>query len=604
MQLVTACSSAPPAKPANQLDVSSPNRKPAAISYTTSTEYLTMARTHQDSPSYLLKAAQAARDEQNLTKSLVITQTSDLSNFPLAIQQQMLLIEIANLLDLNDLNSAEQRLHSELAKTPAIHLPIMALKSQLFTRQQRYIESLQQLFILEKAAQEGIYNQDVTTISKKIWTQLNLLPNITLNAFDYPHHTNAQSWLELVMLIRLYAGQPKQLQQHLQHWHQSKPFHTAMTILPDSFQRALNVTPFSAKKIAVILPFTGALRAQAQTIRNGLILANQHHHQAELIFIDSQLPITTIEQRLTASQAEFVIGPLRKNKVALFSQNPLIRGLPTLFLNRIDIEEPSIEQHFYFGLTPEDEVEQAAKTLFQQGYQKPSIIAPDNRLGERLSDKFTQVWLQQPSSYPQLTPEIIFYKNQQQMQKAVDDLMDVKQSKGRIKQLKRLVNKELKTETRNRRDLDLIYIIGNPTQTALLKPLIEVNNSPFAQSVAVYATSSSHNIDKSLNSKRELRSLTFTEMPWMLDFNKRYQPQRNIFNQLWPEHDGSLRRLFALGYDALYLIDSLAQLRVLNGLSEQGMSGELTVDTQGSISRIHQWVKYNEKGQVISVDLD
>ena len=563
-----------------------------------SDEYLQMAKANQDSPSYLHKAAQKAREEQNPAKSLVIIQSSNVESFPLTIQQQMLVLEIANLIDLNHLYAAEQQLNSPLAAIPAMRFDIARLKTYLFTIQNRLVESLQQLFILEKATQNGQINDDKINIAQQIWQQLNQLPNISLNTFDYEQHTNAKSWLELVTLTRLYTGQPTRLQQELTDWYKLRPWHTGMDVLPESFQRSLQVIPFRPQKIAVILPYTGRLRKQAQAIRNGLLLANQNKANVELTFIDSELPITTIEQRLQTSQVEFVIGPLHKDKVTLFSQNPIISAIPTLFLNRINIDENPVEHHFYFGLTPEDEAEQAAKALFKKGYKKPSIIAPRNRLGQRLSDKFTKTWLEQLSAEPILTPEITYYANQKEMQKAVNDLMDVKQSKSRIRKLRSMINRELKTESRNRKDLDVIYIIGNNVQTKLLKPLIEVNTSPFTEPMPVYATSRSHGLPKDTDNKRDLRSLTFTEIPWMLQSDTRFATQRELFEQIWPEQDESLRRLFALGYDALYLVDSIAQLRVLNGLSEQGMSGKLSVDANGFVTRLHQWAKYNESGEV------
>ena len=100
-----------------------------------------------------------------------------------------------------------------------------------------------------------------------------------------------------------------------------------------------------------------------------------------------------------------------------------------------------------------------------------------------------------------------------------------------------------------------------------------------------------------------MRSLTFTEIPWLLNSEQRFAKQRDLFDQLWPSQKESLRRLFALGYDALFLLDRIAQLRVLNGLTEPGMSGLISVDQNGFISRRHLWAKYNEKGQITPVDL-
>ena len=594
--LLSACGATPKKTTQTAPATNQPIKQQAKIY--SSDDYLLMARQNDDSPTYLLKAAQMAFNEQNYQKSLIIIKSAVQDNYPLPIRQQMLVLEAGNHLALNNLIATEQILSSMMATTDEIKYDVARLKVDLFSAQQRYVESLRQLFILEKASENREIDDSQQQIARQIWQQLNQLPNITLNSFSYDQFTNAKSWIDLVGLTRLYAGQPAMLQSQLKRWYQLRPSHVAMNVLPESFQRSLEVIPFEPKKIAVILPYSGRLRKQAQAIRNGLLVANLDKSNVELMFINSDLPMTTIEQKLKAQQVEFIIGPLHKDKVTEFAQNPVISAIPSLFLNRIELQNNPVQHHFYFGLTPEDEAKQAAIALFNQGFNRPSIIAPNNRLGQRLTDMFIKTWNAQRSDKPILVPEATFYSDQKQMQKAVADIMDVKQSKARIKKIKALVSRELKTEPRNRKDLDVIYVIGNNVQTKLLKPLIEVNTSPFTQSLPVYATSRSHVMQKPNDDKRDLRSLKFTEIPWMLETDSRYIEQRALFDKLWPAQDGALRRLFALGYDALYLVDRIAQLRVLNGLTEQGMSGRISVDPNGFINRLHQWAMYNEKGQV------
>ena len=570
-----------------------------------SDDYLLQAKQQNDSPTLLLRAAQAAHQEQAFDKSLIIVKSLEKTTLPLAIQQPLLLTEVANYLALGHVNAAETALSAPLANTAEIKNDIALLRVELFSQQNRYIESLRELFIVEKAAENGQIQADKATIAQTIWQQLNQLPNISLNTFEYQSYTNAKAWIELVQLTRLYAGQPSILQRQLTDWFNLHPMHSAMSVLPESFQQSLQVVPFTPKRIAVILPFTGKFRQQAQAVRNGLLVANQDKHNIELMFIDSELPLATIEQKLQAQRVEFVIGPLRKDKVQAMASSPILTDLPTLFLNILDEDTTTTtnQQHYFFGLNPEDEVKQAAELLFKQGHRKPSIIAPRNNTGKRLSDIFIDTWKNQRSDQPIMLPEVNFFADQKEMQIAVKNLLDVEQSKQRIAKIKSLINKNLKTESRNRKDIDVIYVIGNNIQTKLIKPLIDVNTSPFVAPIPVYATSRSHALSKDGDNKQDLRSLTFTEIPWLLNSEQRFAKQRDLFDQLWPSQKESLRRLFALGYDALFLLDRIAQLRVLNGLTEPGMSGLISVDQNGFISRRHLWAKYNEKGQITPVDL-
>lgn len=604
--LLSACGSTP----VKQTQTSQ-NNAPKVVEQVvyTSDDYLLMARQSGDSPTYLLKAAQTAEQEQLFEKSLIIINSLKSQSVPLEIRQQMALLEARSLMTNGDFDGAEKILNGKMAQLADIRYEVHYLKALLYGRQKRFVESLRHLFEVEKAIENNELQLNRDDIARTIWHQLNQLPDISLDTFEYNSYTNAKAWLQLVRITRLYTGEPSVLQSQLKQWYDLHPNHAAMNILPDSFQRSLSVVPFKPQKVAVLLPFTGKLRKQAGAIRNGLLVANQDHNDLELMFIDSELPIATIEQKLQAQQVEFIVGPLHKDKVELFAQSPVISQLPTLFLNRINQTQNLNDRHFYFGLTPEDEAEQAAIALFKKGYKKPSIIAPNNTLGKRLSEKFQQTWLSQRSEDNIMTPEVSFYSNQAQMQQAVKGLMDVDLSKKRISRIKLLVNPHLKTnqlftEARNRKDLDVVYIIGNIVQTRMLKPSIDVNVSPFSTPIPVYATSRSHTVKPKDSDKRDLRALTFTEIPWLLKSETRYDKQRAQFNQIWPTVDASLRRLFALGYDALTLIERIAQLRVLNGLTEQGMSGLLSIDENGNIQRKHLWAKYNNRGEVEQIELD
>lgn len=610
--LLAGCGSTETPKQPQVQNTPAPEVKQVAY---TSDDYLEMAKQSNDSPTYLLKAAQTAQQEQNFAKSLIIAKSLNLQSVPLEIKQQVLLVEARGLLATGDTNGAEKVLHSEFANLAEIRHQVNHLKAQLYSQQKRYVEALRYWFEVEKAVESGELPLKHDDVAKTIWFQLNQLPDITLNAFEYNTYTNAKSWLQLVQITRLYTGEPAVLQRQLKQWYDLHPYHTAMSALPESFQRSLSVEPFNPQKIAVLLPFTGKFRKQAQAIRNGLLVANQGKNNVELMFIDSELPLTTVEQKLTAQQAQFIIGPLHKEKVEQFAASPIIAAIPTLFLNRVNMADNPNQQHFYFGLTPEDEAEQAAKALFKMGYKKPSIIAPNNSFGKRLGEKFSETWLSQRSQEPILTPEISFYTDQAEMQRAVKGLMDVDLSKQRISRLRSIVSQHLRdnrkfrsnklfTETRNRKDLDVIYVIGNAVQTRLLKPFIDVNTSPFTTPIPVYGTSRSHAIRRKDSDKRDLRSLTFTEIPWLLEEEIRYDKQRALFKKLWPTVNSQLKRMFALGFDALNLIDRIAQLRVLNGLTEHGMSGLISVDQNGFINRQHLWAKYNSSGEVEQINLD
>ena len=133
--------------------------------------------------------------------------------------------------------------------------------------------------------------------------------------------------------------------------------------------------------------------------------------------------------------------------------------------------------------------------------------------------------------------------------------------KQRIKQIEALSDVEVFGVERNRRDIDAIVLFANPEQAKLLNPIIEASLSPFARrSLSVFASSRSYSLDLNSNSLRDLRNLTFTDMPWMLP-DHRWQDLANQTIQLWPEKQDTLLRLFAMGFDVYSLLPNLRRLK-------------------------------------------
>ena len=189
------------------------------------------------------------------------------------------------------------------------------------------------------------------------------------------------------------------------------------------------------------------------------------------------------------------------------------------------------------------------------------------------------------------------------MAEVIADLLEVDASRSRTRSVKSLFRQEVKSETRSRRDIDAVYILGDAMETRLLKPYLDVNVSTFAERIPLFASSRSYSKQIDVTDKGDLEGLYFTEQPWMLPGAVSQASLREAYQRLWPEQADLEQRLFAMAYDAVGLVPQLRQLAWLAGKSYDGLTGELSIQNGTQIQRKLSWAQYKNK-QVRLVSLD
>ena len=226
------------------------------------------------------------------------------------------------------------------------------------------------------------------------------------------------------------------------------------------------------------------------------------------------------------------------------------------------------------------------------------LLAPNNSNGQRLVEHFNTQW----QRYSEVKPQIGFYSGKDDMPKTITGLLEVDQSKERIKVVKSLFKQEVESETRSRSDIDVIYILGDATETRLIKPYLDVNVSTFADRIPLYASSKSHSKQIDRTDKGDLDGLYFTELPWMLDGQIQQHNLRQQYESLWPENADISQRLFAMAFDAASMLGVVKQLSMVQGKSFSGISGQLSIASNGYVTRTLDWAQYKNK-KIIAVDL-
>ena len=399
----------------------------------------------------------------------------------------------------------------------------------------------------------------------------------------------------------------------------------------------MTTQPIVAERVAVLLPLTGRLSTQGQAIKNGMVaayMASKKPLPEKLVepetdeLTDSaqeegHIGISAIETaprypelhffnsalKSPADMAEMVvgydvvIGPLLKDNIGELSLL-LPEDTTLLALNRVDsLEKPLTGEQYYFALAPEDEAVQLAQHVRDQNYKNPVIVSSMSGVPERMTEAFLRHWQDTSAEGEYSVPSVARFTDTKSMREGVSNLLDVAQSKDRITQIENLLSQQLYSVPRNRRDIDAIIIFASPEQTELLNPIIESSMSPFSDKVVpVYASSRSFSREFSRNSLRDLRNLTFTDMPWMLPDNP-WSSMGTELDTLFPGQNSVLRRLFALGYDSWQVLPQLRHMRIMPYLTFSGMTGELSIDTGANLQRKLPWGKVTNS-EVIMLAMD
>ncbi|MCH8538333.1 MAG: penicillin-binding protein activator [Alkalimonas sp.] len=537
----------------------------------------------------LLQATTAALDEQNPRLALAISDELNRLDQPW-LQAALPASQLQALLDLNQYNLAQKLIEqTEFSALESSTQPNFSYQAA------RLFHQLQQP---QKAAHWLLRWDEITAPMtdaqpqwQQLWQLLSQLDEQQLQQLMVNAGPRTTAWLQLASGLRPVLGQPEQVQQQLQRWQQRYAQMPALEALPASILQLTELTPFQPARVAVLLPIHGNLRAHAQAIQNGLLAAATSQPDIELFFLDSQLEVQQLHNELTALTIDFVLGPLQRSRVDTIRQQSDWHW-PTLFLNQPSQQEPlnPDQDAFFFSLSMEDEASQMAALFQRRNYQRPVLIHAQNPNAERMARHFSRQW----RAYGHEAPESYSFQARDELEAMVARLLELEQSRQRLRQISQLIPGEVETDVHSRLDIDAVYLLADPTQTRLLKPFLDVSVSQTAPSLPVYASSRSHGIQADRTDHRDLAGLTFTEMPWMLTAQQGHELRRQ-FDQLFPDQDETLQRLFAMGFDALQLIPKLRQLQQIPALRHAGLTGELSLTPQGQIQRQLSWARYSQR---------
>jgi len=451
----------------------------------------------------------------------------------------------------------------------------------------RYI--IQEYRGLDEGAAASLINaaylsEDNIETSRLIWQKLSLLSRWQLDYLEQLSLPKFTGWYNLIKLAGQYSGDLSSFSQSIDTWKSNYPKHQANLILDELNPEAENQKVIN--RITVVLPLSGQHKNAGQVAQQGILAAYEKSPNTVLDFVDSQhLNFEDLPVQLIASETDAVIGPLLKTNVEKYIQQTDIT-VPTLLLNTINSELP--DHISAMSMRPEDEAVQAATTLAARNYRHPLILSHQDSISQRITDAFVEQWFKNTGYRPQ----IVGFSKDSNMQKDLKTALEVQQSEDRIKSLDQRIDETFEVDERNRRDIDMVYLVGKPIESRIAKPYIDVNIAPFADFIPVYASSRSHNGNTDKSELRDLSGLVFTEMPWLLPSKMQDKETADTAKQLWPSRSDSLSRIFAMGYDSYQLIFKLERMKQFPVLRHNGQTGIIMRQSNGLLTRSLLWGKY------------
>ena len=521
-----------------------------------------------------------------------------------------------------------------------------------FQEEQQPISALNaQLFEFSVTPESAQTQQQITNI----WQNFQTLSQWQLSLLALDKAPNSKGWLTLTALANKFGGNQAQMKYHLNIWQNQFKIHPANVIAEQLSAQA--ISPKDIKNIAVILPLSGKQRSAGRAIQQGILASFNNDKTKSLHFVDSNtVNWYGLTNDFTTLKIDYVIGPLLKSNVDKYinhtsaqtqsKNDDLLNASSGLFdMNKAEgtIETSSINQnttadyitaidsdsaikryleptqnskaidtlllnipaksaltryHTVLSMRPEDEAKQAAATLSRQQFMHPIVLSQKNVVSKRIAQAFVKQWQRITGN----TIEVVYYDTGAQMQENVKASLSVDKSKARITKLKSRLNQSIKTKTRNRRDIDMIYLVGTPEQTRLVKPYIEVNISEFAKLIPVYASSRSHSTQSDYSSNSDLQGLTFTEIPWLLA-NEQNSQLAALSQELWPKRSDGLSRLFAMGFDSFQLINKIPLMQQAPYLQHWGQTGVLKLNEDSVLTRSLLWGVY-KRNKVVSIAME
>ncbi len=394
-----------------------------------------------------------------------------------------------------------------------------------------------------------------------------------------------RGWLELGPIAAAAARNPSAALADIDAWRARNPNHPANDLVRSDLLARETHEPIDVEAhIALLLPISGRQAAAGTNVRDGFMAAYYQSPVAQRspvhVYDTGDTGIAEAVARATQEGAQIIVGPLTREEVVA-AAGLTNRRPPILALNYLPADRPAPTAFYQFALSPEDEARLVAHRILADGHHRGIALVPSGDWGTRVLNAFTQ---ELEAGGGGLYATATFDGSLTDYSDSITQVLKISDSHARHRRLESILGTKLQFEPRRRGDLEFIFAPAQANIERLLRPQLRFH---FAGDVPTYATSEAFDPDPRNN--QDLEGLMFPDIPWMLGGGYA-DAVHTAVHDAWPGGGGPrLGRLFAFGFDAYRLANSL---RASNpAVQFDGLTGRLSLDAEHHVRRELEWAQ-------------
>ncbi|HEX6636504.1 MAG TPA: penicillin-binding protein activator [Steroidobacteraceae bacterium] len=398
-----------------------------------------------------------------------------------------------------------------------------------------------------------------------------------------------RGWLEAAAVALDNARNPTLGATRLNAFRARYPSHPALAALsgeptvgiPD---RVAMLEP--APHVALLLPLTGRTSGPAAQIRDGFMTAYYQLSPATRprlrVYDTAVASIADTLVEAIANGSTFIVGPLTREEVVA-AADILTTRPPILALNFLPSDRPTPERFYQFALSPEDDARAVARFIASNGQRRGVVLTPEGDWGTRVAAAFDEE-LRAAGGY--VLGQASFgggTRNPNDFGPSIMQVLRTDDSTLRGQRIQSTIGQKLELEPRRRPDIQFIFAPSQPAAARLLRPQLRFH---LVGDIPTYTLGDAYEPHPTAN--QEIEGVMFPDMPWMLSVASRPTEIREAATAAFGDAPSKRGRLFAFGYDAFHIAESLKRG---SNIDPQGLTGTLSLDSQGRVRRELDWVR-------------